>query len=88
MSNKDLRIKSSRNVNKAGHKDKDQRVTELTFLKKANEMYPLVSSLNLIGQNEQGGKRGRTTSETDNDPHYVGINTRKRSRSTQRKTRT
>ncbi|CAF1487863.1 unnamed protein product [Rotaria sordida] len=83
MSNKDPRTKSPAQLNKSGLKDR--RDVELTFLKKANEIYSTLSS---PCRSEQGEKRGRTASDNDNDLQFIENGTRKRSRSSQRKSRT
>jgi hypothetical protein len=82
MSTKDPKLKRSSNLIKPGLKDR--RDVELTFLKKLNEDFP---ALRLPGGSD---KRGRTASDNDNDLHFNGTDSPKksRSRSTQRKSQT
>ena len=84
MSKKVLVAESPPQLNKNKYSLKDCRDVELTFLKKANEVYSAISS---PCHSEQGGKRGRTPSDNDNDPQDMGYGLRKRSRSSQRKPR-
>ncbi|CAF4819036.1 unnamed protein product, partial [Rotaria sp. Silwood2] len=83
MSNKDP--KSNKNINTINNGIKDRRDTELTFLKKVNEEYAL--RLTPSGS-EQGEKRIRTASDEEYDKIIKEYGTPKRSRSSQRKTRT
>ncbi|CAF3777043.1 unnamed protein product [Rotaria sp. Silwood1] len=66
MSNKDPRTKSPAQSSKSGLKDR--RDVELTFLKKANEIYSTLSS---PCRSEQGEKCGRTASDNDNDLQFI-----------------
>ncbi|CAF3825274.1 unnamed protein product [Rotaria sp. Silwood1] len=83
MSNKDP--KSNKNINTINDGIKDRRDTELTFLKKVNEEYSL--RLTPSGS-EQGEKRIRTAIDEEYDKIIKEYGSPKRSRSSQRKTRT
>lgn len=83
MSNKDPRTRNSSQSNKSI--TTDRRDVELSFLKKACEQFPVLSSPN---PNEQGGKRGRTTSDQDIEAQTKSSNSSKRSKSIQRRSRT
>ncbi|CAF2981746.1 unnamed protein product [Rotaria sp. Silwood2] len=83
MSNKDPR--SGRYHNSEDVIKADKRDVELTFLKKVNMNH---QRLNSPSGSDQGGKRGRTSSDDDYERHVTINGTPKRSRSIQRNTRT
>ncbi|CAF1627383.1 unnamed protein product [Rotaria sp. Silwood1] len=83
MSNKDP--KTNKNINTINDGMKDRRDTELTFLKKVSEEYAIRLTPN---GSEQGEKRIRTASDEEYDKIINEYGTPKRSRSSQRKTRT
>ncbi|CAF1382263.1 unnamed protein product [Rotaria sordida] len=88
MSNKDPKTNKNiknKNINTINDDIKDRRDTELTFLKKISEEYELRPTQN---GNEQGEKRIRTASDEEYDKTINEYGTPKRSRSSQRKTRT
>ena len=80
MSVKDPRTKGSSQQKKLLAKNRRDM-----GIPRTSDEYPLLSSPN---QNEQGGKRGRTASDQDNDVQTKSTNTSKRSKSVQRRSRT
>ncbi|CAF0887045.1 unnamed protein product [Rotaria sordida] len=65
MTNKNLKTKEK--IQQNNTTIEDRRDVELSFLKKVNEEYSLLSSTNKNDQNDHGEKRGRTTSDYEND---------------------